>query len=438
MEIKFGVSKAKFIGNGATSTYSIAFPYLKKTDISVTVYETDGATPWPDFVDFQWVNDSTIQLYGASGVINAPLGYEVWIERFSGLFGADGGLRVDFQDGATITETQLDLAYRQAYYVAQEALDEGGSIFLVASDLDSVINTATGSATAAAASATAAAGSATAAAGSASAASASATAAALSATNAAASATTAQNAVFTFGLVKANNLGDLASFPTARTNLGLGTASTPTFAGLTSGGNILPDAGNSRRLGSAGTGFEWISVDTRSVTIGNSGGTATLTFDAAHILAQRSGANAQTFRIYNTFTDANNNERAFIRYNANVLEIGHEPLGTGQARAIHIGTIGTGSTGNLDFYTSNTARWRVQGSSGHLLALTDNTFDIGLSGGNRTRNIYLTGGLGLMVKAGAVVDGDFTTPVDGFTAVDSTNSKLWVRIGGTWKSVVLT
>jgi hypothetical protein len=54
--------------------------------------------------------------------------------------------------------------------------------------------------------------------------------------------------------------------------------------------------------------------------------------DAADTLAQRRGANGQTFRIYNTFTDASNYERGFVRWESNRFEIGAEALGTGTAR----------------------------------------------------------------------------------------------------------
>jgi hypothetical protein len=54
--------------------------------------------------------------------------------------------------------------------------------------------------------------------------------------------------------------------------------------------------------------------------------------DSANTLAQRNGTNAQTFRLYNTFTDASNYERAFMRWNSNTLEIGTEAGGTGTNR----------------------------------------------------------------------------------------------------------
>lgn len=68
---------------------------------------------------------------------------------------------------------------------------------------------------------------------------------------------------------------------------------------------------------------------------------ASLFSDAANILAQRKGTNAQTFRIYNTFTDASNYERGFFRWNTNVLEIGAEAAGTGINRTVRISTYDT-------------------------------------------------------------------------------------------------
>jgi hypothetical protein len=48
-----------------------------------------------------------------------------------------------------------------------------------------------------------------------------------------------------------------------------------------------------------------------------------------------------------------------------------------------------------------------------------------------------TNGVSTKVKAGTPVDGDFTYVEDGMIAVDSTANKIWVRIGGTWKGVVV-
>jgi len=67
-------------------------------------------------------------------------------------------------------------------------------------------------------------------------------------------------------------------------------------------------------------------------------GTIDLTImrDAADIFAQRRSTNAQTFRLYNTYTDASNYERGFFRWNTNVLEIGAEAAGTGTQRQTRV------------------------------------------------------------------------------------------------------
>jgi hypothetical protein len=76
--------------------------------------------------------------------------------------------------------------------------------------------------------------------------------------------------------------------------------------------------------------------------------------DAANTLAQRNGTNAQTFRVYNTFTDASNYERGFLRWNSNVFEVGPEAAGTGTARPMRI-TAATLKLPNLPTYADNAA-----------------------------------------------------------------------------------
>ena len=100
--------------------------------------------------------------------------------------------------------------------------------------------------------------------------------------------------------------------------------------------------------------------------------------DAANTLAQRNGTNAQTLRVYNTFTDASNYLRGFIRYNSNILEIGSEAAGTGTASAVRFFSGVSNSTFNWAF-----------SSGGHFVAGTDNAYDIGASGANRPRNLYM-------------------------------------------------
>jgi hypothetical protein len=67
-----------------------------------------------------------------------------------------------------------------------------------------------------------------------------------------------------------------------------------------------------------------------------SSGNVVIATDGANALATRNGVNAQTFNIYNTFTDASNYERGFVRWSANVFEIGAEAAGTGTNRSVDI------------------------------------------------------------------------------------------------------
>ena len=78
------------------------------------------------------------------------------------------------------------------------------------------------------------------------------------------------------------------------------------------------------------------------------------TESASNILAQRTGTAAQTFRLYNTFTDASNYERGFLRWSSNVFEVGPEAAGTGTARPMRI-TAATLKLPNLPTYADNTA-----------------------------------------------------------------------------------
>jgi len=67
--------------------------------------------------------------------------------------------------------------------------------------------------------------------------------------------------------------------------------------------------------------------------------------DAASILAQRNGTNAQTFRLYNTYTDASNYERLAISWGSNIVSIKPENAGTGSARVLYISGLPTSNPG---------------------------------------------------------------------------------------------
>jgi hypothetical protein len=76
------------------------------------------------------------------------------------------------------------------------------------------------------------------------------------------------------------------------------------------------------------------TVFTGPIAIGNVLSDTFLARDAANTLAQRNGVNAQAFNLYNTYTDASNYERGFMRFVSNVLTIGAEAAGTGTNRLI--------------------------------------------------------------------------------------------------------
>jgi hypothetical protein len=123
--------------------------------------------------------------------------------------------------------------------------------------------------------------------------------------------------------------------------------------------------------------------------------------DAANTLAQRNGANAQTFRLYNTFTDASNFERFSINWASNECRIATNNGGTGSNRSILLRTDGIGE---LRFQTNSADRWKID-ASGHFLGGLDNTYDIGTSGASRPRSIY----------AGTSVVTPYVETVTGFT-----------------------
>lgn len=138
-----------------------------------------------------------------------------------------------------------------------------------------------------------------------------------------------------------------------------------------------------------------------------------LTRDAADILAQRRTTNAQTFRIYNTFTDASNYERGFMRWATNVLEIGAEAAGTGTSRNVSI----------------------VQGGATRLTI--GSTIDANVSI-NCGQFIYNFQGLGARSLS---ADPTTSNLVSGFYNVFKNTTtgvvKLWYNDGGTMKSVTL-
>jgi hypothetical protein len=111
----------------------------------------------------------------------------------------------------------------------------------------------------------------------------------------------------------------------------------------------------------------------------------TMVFAGANTYQVRNGTSAQTFQIYNTYTDASNYERLGITWATNVCTIATLNAGTGTARELALfGAAALRLGGN------GASNWVIN-SSGHFLAQTDATYDIGASGANRPRNVYISG-----------------------------------------------
>jgi len=129
-----------------------------------------------------------------------------------------------------------------------------------------------------------------------------------------------------------------------------GSASAPAFRGTDADSGIFFDGNNTRfavdgsivaAATGGGIGMRFANALAIGVTVVDTD--VILARDAANTLAQRNGTNAQTFRLYNTFTDVTNNfERGKIAWESNVLRIGTEKGAVaGSARALEFQTDGT-------------------------------------------------------------------------------------------------
>jgi hypothetical protein len=107
--------------------------------------------------------------------------------------------------------------------------------------------------------------------------------------------------------------------------------------------------------------------------------------DAAGVLAQRNGANAQEFRLYNTYTGASNFERGGLKWYSSILYMTTEKAGTGTARRIAI--IPAGDLVSIG--TTDTARYNFDTQG--VYPLTNVTYDLGVMGSWRWRSLNIGG-----------------------------------------------
>jgi len=101
-------SKVQYTADGSTQAFAVTFPFISRNHVSV---EVDGVA-----ATFTWNNDS--QVYISSPTLSG--GEAVLLIRST----SQGIRLVDYVDGSNLTETDLDLDSKQAFYMAQESLDE--------------------------------------------------------------------------------------------------------------------------------------------------------------------------------------------------------------------------------------------------------------------------------------------------------------------------
>ena len=109
--------------------------------------------------------------------------------------------------------------------------------------------------------------------------------------------------------------------------------------------------------------------------------------DAAGIFAQRNGTNAQTYRLYNTYTDASNYERLSFNWDTNVFKIKSEAAGTGTVRGIELSTTNQNirleeAATEIRSTISNTnfPSWSFERATGSIrggIAINNFTYDFG-------------------------------------------------------------
>jgi len=136
-----------------------------------------------------------------------------------------------------------------------------------------------------------------------------------------------------FGLVLRNQnaspyiAGGLVSFR----NIGVIFQDGQCYLGTTTGGFYLDFYEDSILKTRSDFGIGWSNnTDARGST------DLTLFRDTANTLAQRNSTNAQTFRIYNTYTNASSYERVSLGWNSNLFELKPEGAGAGLARTARI------------------------------------------------------------------------------------------------------
>jgi hypothetical protein len=125
------------------------------------------------------------------------------------------------------------------------------------------------------------------------------------------------------------------------TDVHLNTGGTETITSGSGSVDVLTGSTSRIRLNSTGAISLGFAI---GATVDNTGDVL-LRRDDANILASRNSTVAQEYRIYNTFTDASNYERASFNWDTNIFVIDTAEAGTGVARGIQIGAASDATLG---------------------------------------------------------------------------------------------
>src|SRR4051812_33570838 len=106
------LSRTTYTGDGATTDFTVPFPYLDKTHVKVYL-DSVLTTAW------SWLTTTSIRLTSAAGI-----GVAILIKRDT----SSASRLVDYVAPSSLNESDLDTDSIQGFYLAQEAVDTANNI----------------------------------------------------------------------------------------------------------------------------------------------------------------------------------------------------------------------------------------------------------------------------------------------------------------------